>query len=405
LRPQQPHPLDQKFKFHCLDGLGRSHRGSVCALTVEAAVTALRERGFRILDLHSPATAGRINYPSVAKLGLIFEQLSMTLHAGIPLAEAMEYLGQDQPPRVRTYLQVAWLRLCGGESFAQSLPLDRRPWHRAVYGVAKAGEDSGNLPEALAMLGEAITRDQQQRRQMAEALAYPLILLLTLIGVVWILSSFALPRYIDVFTTLGVAPPWSLQVVVFVGKMVSVLVPTVTVVALVGSLGSFLRARYRQHSSWFAPMRLVALLPGIGPILRETEYGKIAFVLAMMQRAGVSLPQALAYAKEMTLLAPLQKDLHLAENALQGGATLYEALALGGYLPRLFLRCVRMGEISGTLAEQLDNVYKYYYRQAAYRSKIFFALFQPAMILVVGIVVAAFVLAVFLPVVSLLGAF
>ena len=399
------HPLQQQFRYHCLDSLGRVRRGRIDAISQEGAVAALRGRNYRILDLQVKGSSlRRLVFPNLSGLGHIFEQLAMTVEAGIPLVEAVEYLAEEQTAAMRRYLRLCWTRLRGGESFAAALPLDQRPWHRAIGGVLQAGESSGQLATSLKLLGEAIGRDRQQKRQLTEALAYPCLLLTTLLVVVWILCSFAMPRYYQIFIDLGKAPPWTMQTIFWLGQLIAVAVPVLGVALLVLLL---FHGYARRHPSgrWVSPAGLLTRIPGLGGVILEGEYGKLAFMLGMMQRSGVPVADALTHAQAMTMVPSLKADMEQAAARVQAGESLAEAVASGGHLPPLFLRCVRMGEVSGTLAEQMDNLNRFYFRQAEHRSKLFFALLQPLMILLVGGVVAAFVVAVFLPVIDLLGSF
>lgn len=328
-------------------------------------------------------------------------QLAILLNAGIPLLQSLEVMGRSGcDADLLALLERLRQQVVAGLSLADAL--QRHPaWFDGLYcNLVRVGEQSGTLEAQLEQLAGMLERRQALRRKVRKAMLYPLILLLTGLGVAALLLLEVVPRFQGLFASFDKALPaftqWVIDLSVVLGNYAAVM----AVLLIAGGLG--IRELYRRH----APARLWMLqrimrLPVLGRLLKDAALARFARSLATAYGAGVALLDALE-----NVAAVSGDDLH--EQAIlrlragmANGLGLNQAMAADAVFAPMLVQMVAIGESSGTLDLMLDKAAIHYEERVSVALDQLTTLLEPTIVLILGVLVGGLVVAMYLPIFQL----
>lgn len=320
------------------------------------------------------------------------------LAAVLPISDAVATLARDPAGKATgRVLRHMYQRLQAGETLAAALPATAFP--ADVRAVCAAGEASGQLALVLQRLADSMDAGNAFRSRLVATLAYPALLVLVAVAVIGAMLAFVVPSIAAELEEAGTALPALTRAVLAISaglaRWWSVL--AALVLALVGGLVLAIR---RPNLRLRLDRALLAA-PVLGPFLGSVEAVRWARLLATMLAAGLPLPEALAIVAPALHNRGWQQATRAMTDKVRAGASLSATLPLLPGAPRLLVALARSGEASGRLAPLLQSAAATLDRQLSDRSRTAFALAEPAIILVLGGVVALIILAVLLPILRL----
>jgi general secretion pathway protein F len=270
-------------------------------------------------------------------------------------------------------------------------------------GMVRIGERVGSLGKVLPRLASYLAERKALRDKTANALAYPaLVLSAAILGAVGILA-FVVPRLIGVFEGLGGAAAEQARRSAAAMAAAAWAFAGACALALAGA---FLLARLRRASA-AAALRLDSLalrLPALGPFLLAYESLDFAYAMEALVGSGVSIEAALGESAAALRNAAYRGAVERCREAVRRGESLSLAAGRRGELPPLLGRWIAVGERSGQVERVFEQLRRYYQGEVDRMSSRFAALLEPALILFVGAILAAFVLAFVVPLFSIYGA-
>lgn len=388
------------FDYAALDRAGRTVTGVVDAPGADDARARLEQR--RLLPLQVEPTAGRRTAsPRPARirareLSLATRQLS-SLVASMTLEEALRTVGSQATRRnLREVMLAVHAEVVEGFRLSEAMGRQPRSFPALYRAMVAAGEGTGALPAILERLADLLEREQQVRSQLATALAYPAALALTAVGVVLALMTFVVPRVVEQFDSMGRELPWLTRFVVgvsgFLGSWGLPLLALLAVAAIAAA--RLLRAPAARLRADTAILRL----PLLGRLLREVHAARMARTLAIMLESGLPVMEGLA----ITARTVGNRRLRLATESMTGavreGGSLSAAMRRAGVFPPTLLYMAASGEDSGRLAPMLERAADYLEREFNTFTRAAMSLLEPAIIVVLGGVVAVIVLSILLPI-------
>jgi general secretion pathway protein F len=396
------------FAYQALDAAGRTQTGVVQADTVRAARGLLRDKGLSPLSV-SPAgdvaSAGRLaglgsRGLSSTHLVVLTQQLAVLIRAGLPIDEALAALADEaSDQRLRAVVAALRSRVMEGSTLAASMAEFPDSFPEIVCATVQAGEQSGALDEALDRLADyAETRDSLNR-ELVSAFAYPVLLLLVAFAVVAGLMSSVVPRVVDVFSNLGGQLPLLTRALIAISGFLSKfgwLLALMLIAAIViwRLLMRRTELRHRMDAFWLR-------LPLLGRVLRASETARVTRTLAVLTGAGVPVLEALRLAAQTLRRLPLQQAMRRAAQRVREGTAIARALSESQAFPPVALRLISSGERSGRLAEMFDAAATQQAREVKSALDLLRAVLAPMVILFVGALVLAIVLAILLPIFEL----
>jgi len=369
---------------------GQVAKGTTKADNREDAELALYERELRDIRvtekrgfLQLEVTKRRVKREEVMHLS---RQLGAFIKAGLPLIDAVHSLGVEADnASVRRMMAEVEDGLRGGDKLSDCFDRHPKIFPEFYRGILRSAELSGRLDSVLAQLAKYLERDLEARRKVKQAMIYPTVVALLSIVTVVVLASFVLPRFKVFFESLHATLPLPTRMLLAVTDFLTawwwaLAIGTASLALLIFAVTRTRRGRYARDRFFLA-------VPVLGGTIKFALVERFCRILSSMVSAGVQLPEALRVATGSLPNLVFRRSLGEAREALLEGAGLARPLAATGLFPTTAAQMMRVGEDTGTLDTQLEVTAQYYEGELDYKLKKLIGLFEPAVIIVMGIVV------------------
>jgi general secretion pathway protein F len=402
------------FSFEALDAQGQTRKGLMEADTAKSARTQLRAQALVPIAVEQVQTGqsrdgsgqgwnrSLFTRPVFNATGLAIwtRQIAGLVSSGLPLERALSALSDEADDDRQRHL-VAALRaeVNAGATFARALGQHPREFSDIYCAVIGAGEHSGNLGLVLERLADDLEDRQALKAKLVGAALYPAIVTLVAIAIVMFLLGYVVPQVASVFAGSKRALPFITTVMLGISALVRNYGLAIFGVLVIGALG--LRwslksesVRERFDAAWLN-------LPLVGKLARGYNAARFASTLAMLASAGVPILRALQAAAETLNNRALRADALDALVLVREGAPLASALAQKKRFPGLLSMFARLGEQTGQLPVMLQRAATQLSVEVQRRAMQLATILEPLLIVAMGLVVMAIVLAVMLPIIQL----
>lgn len=313
-------------------------------------------------------------------------QTASFLRAGIPIVDALGILTEDNSNKaMASVIESLRTSLQQGVGLAASMARHPKVFPNYFVSMVRSAELTGRLDDTMDQLAGYLERDLEAKRKVRSALTYPGVVFGMAMGAVIILTTFVLPRFKDLFADIDAELPLTTRALLgttgFVQKWwwLLLLIFFMVIGTLVALFGG----------KWGKARRDTLLLraPVLGELLDYVIVERFCRVLAAMVQAGVPLPDAVGVASDSTNNRVYQRKLAEARTDMIRGAGFARPIAATGLFPGAANQMIRVGESTGTLDKQLVSCAAFYERELTYKLKRFTDLFEPLVIVGVGLVV------------------
>jgi type IV pilus assembly protein PilC len=379
-----------KFAYVGMTIDGNEVKGTQRAANRTDAEVSLYERQMRHLRLTEKKSllSYEISGPRIKREAVMHlsRQIAAFLRAGLPILEAVHTIGaENENSSVRRMMHEIEDGLRSGERFSECLDKFPKVFPPFYRGIVRSAELTGELDTVLARLSGYIERDLEARRKLKSAMMYPLIVSAMSMVTVLILAIYVLPKFEDFFADLDAELP----------------LPTRILMGITGFLGDWwwaigggivalvvlFIAITRTRGGKYARDALLLKVPVLGETIQYALVERFCRVLASMVSAGVSLTEGLAVTTEaMRNRVYMQRLGEVSEQMLEGQG-IAGPLARTGLFPGTATQMLRVGEDTGSLDTQLEVTAEYYETELDYKITKLTALFEPLVIVVMGLVV------------------
>jgi len=314
-------------------------------------------------------------------------QMSSFLRAGVPILDALSVVSEENATKkMQEVLADMQRRLRAGSSFGDAVASHSRIFPGYFVAVVRAAELTGQLDDALEQLSGYLEREVEARRELKSSLTYPAIVCLLAIAAVIIMSLYVLPKFKSFYSGLGAHLPLPTRMLLGFTNFVSHWYPeifgVIAVIVLV-ALGLIGGRQGKARRDQF-----LLRLPMVGDLVHLIAIERFCRVLAALVQTGVPLPDAVQVSADSTNNRLFQKKLATVREAMMRGEGLARPISASGLFPPAARQMIRVGESTGSLDMQLRNAATFYERELSFRLKRFTDMFEPAIILVVGGMVA-----------------
>lgn len=380
-----------KFSYVATDADGSEVKGVIDGATTTAAGLLLAERG---LEPTSVVERKSIMQFELTKKKLprkdlmqFSRQLAVFLRSGIPVLDALHIIREEVPKKsvLNSVLADMVEGLRAGVPFSGMVRSHPEAFPPFYVGVVEAAEMTGNLDQALDEVADYIDRDLEARRKITSALFYPAVVLLMSIAVVGILAGFVLPRFKTFFEQLDAKLPLPTRILLTVTNFITAWWPLL----VGGAMLVVVALIFAPRTEWGRTMRdkMLLKLPVIGELVHTSIIERFCRTLSSMVRAGVPLPDALVVTSGGTNNVVFRSGLNEVRTSMLRGEGLAGPIAQSGLFPGAAKQMIRVGEETGTLDQQLRTSAEYYGRELDFKITRFTNLFEPAVIIFMGVVV------------------
>ena len=395
------------FEYTALDIGGKKLKGVVEGDAPRQVRQQLRDQGL------TPLTVDEVNQRtksdekktfsrgiSSTELAVFTRQLATLIGSGMPLEETLDAVGkQTENPRMQGTIVAVRSRIKEGHSLAEALADFPVIFPELYRSTVAAGEQTGHLDVVLSRLADYTENRQMLIQSISQALIYPVVLTFTALAVVTLLLGYVVPQVVQVFTDLGQTLPWLTRALIATSDAVrdyGWLMALIIVVAVFAWRRALQNEaiKYRYHA-WLLKLPLVARL------VRGVNTARFARTFSILTASGVPVLEGLRISANVMGNLPMREAVLEASLRVREGSTVQKALEVSDCFPPLVLHLIGSGESSGKLEDMLERAAQNQERDLENRISMMMKIFEPALILVMGVVVLVIVLAILLPIFDL----
>ena len=328
--------------------------------------------------------------------------LALMLRVGTDLLSAINILIEDfEKPSVRNFLLEVRDDLGKGQPFYESFARHPKEFSPTFINLVKAAEHSGGLEKTFNDLSISLEKESDLRNKIRSAFIYPIVLICVASAILIFLVTFALPKVANVFTQSGINPPWFSAVVFMIGLWIGaniwIIVPVLLIA--IAALTWFVRKTDIGHRIF---TRVIFSMPIIRGIVRNLAIQRMAATMSALMRAGLPIVDTITVAADTVGVEDYRAALlRVANEGLVKGLTIGEAFKRETVFPSMVSSLVAISEKAGHLDEVLSTLSDFYESGIDADIKALVSLLEPAMLLLMGVMVAIIALSIIVPVYQL----
>ena len=363
----------------------------------------LEEKGLFVLSLQPKgAVAGlSLHLPQRNNINtrefLVFNQeLATLLRAGMPLVQSLDLLKRRmESPTFRAVLDDVHEKVRSGTALSDAFASQGDKFPRVYTASLLAGERSGNLDAVLRRYVEYTKIIATVKRKTISALVYPAILVTLALGIVAIIVLFAVPAFSDFYAGFGAELPFVTRIIIRVSEVVRSQWYLILGALIGGSAAVVLWLRQPGQKARFHHVLL--RLPMLGSIASKFSTSQMARTLATLLGGGLPLVNALDIAAQSIGNQYMAQQLGVVSGRVREGESFAAALEARGVFPEVAVKMAEVGESTGALQDMLNTVADFYDEEISTNMDRFVTLVEPVLLVIMGIVIAALLLALYMP--------
>ncbi|WP_420605403.1 type II secretion system inner membrane protein GspF [Novosphingopyxis sp.] len=396
------------FAYVALDPAGKERKGRISAANDDAARSRLSERSFYVVSCE-PAQAKSAGQSLSFSLGgkklgtkqltLFTRQLSSLIQVS-PLEEALRTVSrQNEKEHVRDILSNVHAGVLEGQRLSEAMKREPKSFPPLFRAMVSAGETSGSLPQIAERLANLLERQAEMRGKLISALAYPIVLALVAMMVVVGLMVSVVPRVVEQFDNVEQQLPLITRIVIGISSFLAAYwwVLALVIAGLAVLMWRLLkdpRIRYGFDS-------MILRLPLLGRLLRDLHAARMARTMSTMVASRLPVLEGLRLTSQTVRNSVLKEATDGIVEAIRGGGSLSGAMRASGVFPPLLVYLTASGETSGQLDGMLERAADYLEREFDNFTSTALSLLEPAIIVVMGGMVAVIILSILLPILQL----
>ncbi len=397
-----------RFKYKAKKSLDETIEGVIESESLEQAIESLERKGIIPIVIEPQGketvsvygSGGGITNLQLGKWGskklTVFTQKLYNLtKSNVELLAALRLLQQNNKDQTeRLLLEDITQSIKSGMTLSQSFSRHPRYFPLLYVNIVRAGESSGQLKDSLSQLLNYLQRIEELRLKIRQALAYPIFMIIVGAATIFVMLSFILPRLVSMFEDFQAVLPLPTRILLAVSHIFQ----QYWFIAVIFLAAGFfiLQKNYSLKGVLFSYLK--SHLPLVKGLVYKQAVANFATSLSLLLKSGVNLLSALG------IVAPVMDNpvyiAHLGQvrQDIKGGDSFSQASVKVKIFPEFFTQMIRVGEESGKLESVLADIADSFQQEIESDLKIISALIEPAIILVLGLIIGCMVLAVLLPI-------
>jgi type II secretory pathway component PulF len=392
-----------RYVYKAKQGPTKTVEGDIVADSRQAAVEHIDRMGYSPIfveeqdfdDNQQTRVSGRgIGSRDV---NVFTRQLASMIRAGVSILRALRTI-QQQTENKRMAAVVADVHesIRGGKMLSEALMSYPRLFPELYINLVRSGETAGALETMLQRIAEAREKEEEIRKKVQSALAYPVLILLMGIVTVGVMVGYLLPRIAQLFPTVEDLP-WPTQVLIYVSRVLSDQGLLILLLLALGALIVRQTASSGKGRSLLDGMLL--RIPWVGLFIRQVDISRFARTLGLLVQTGISIDRALGLSAGTLSNQVLREEVEAVREAtVERGSSVAGALAHAQHFPLFATNMIAVGEETGSLENSLDEIASFYEREVELLTRMLTTLIEPILIMLIGAVVGFIVFAMLLPI-------
>lgn len=385
---------------------GEMQEGTLVAESREAAIANLRRQQIIVTavtekgkEFALPKFGGSVPRKTIA---IFTRQFSVMIDAGLPLVQCLEILGAQQDNRTfqKVLFQVRQ-DVETGSTLADALRKHPKVFDDLFCNMIAAGEAGGILDTILQRLSQYIEKIVKLRAAIRSAMIYPTAVIVIAVGVVWVILTWVIPVFADLFIGLGATLPLPTRIVIGLSDF---LAAWWWLILLMMGVGIFALAQYRRsYNGRRVTDKLLLKIPVIGMLLRKIAVARFCRTLGTLVSSGVPILDGLEITARTSGNAVVEDAIMATRKSVEEGKTISEPLKQTEVFPPMVVQMIAVGEQTGALDSMLSKIADFYEDEVDEATQNLLALLEPVMILFLGIVIGGIVISMYLPMFDLVS--
>lgn len=389
-----------EFRYAAIAADGGERSGTMRAATSEAARATLARRQLFVTRLEAAPAAGPSGRRLPARQLTLFTRQLATLASVTPLEEALRTIvRQTEVERARAVISRVHGGVLEGRRLSDAMAAEPASFPPLFRAMVAAGEAAGTLPEILERLAALLERQAQVRSKVIQAVAYPAALAVVASLVVIALMIFVVPRVVAQFEDIGQTLPLLTRIVIGISAFLSGWWWLLAL--LVAGFGALLARALADEAFRLRLDRRLLALPFVGRLLRDLNAARLSRTLATMVASRLPVVEGLALTVPTIGNRVLRRAAGDMVVDIREGGSLSAALRRAGVFPPLLITMAAGGESAGRLDLMLERAADYLEGEFDSVVATSLSLLEPAVIVIMGGIVAAIVLSILLPILQL----
>ena len=396
------------FAYKVVNNQGIAEEGVRDAVDEQALIRELQNQGLipirislardkTFLGFKIKSAAVRLSQKDIS---MFTSELATLLESGLPLDRSLTILLQLTEENLKLNKLTADVleKVKAGKSLADALESRHGAFSKFYLNMVRAGEMGGNLGGVLQRLAEHLERSQELQETVSTALIYPAVLLVMSMASLFVMLTFVVPQFKEMFDSAGKALPVPTQIVVGVAEFLQSYWWALLIVIV--SVANYMRAQLADPVGRKVWDGRFLKAPLFGEIILTKEIANFSRTFGTLLGNGVSILNSLSIVRETVSNAVLAEILEHAENQLKEGKTISDALARQELFPKLAVQMIKMGEETGHLEDMLLRVATIYDKQLKTTIQRMLALLEPALIISLGLMIGGIIVSILLAILS-----
>jgi type IV pilus assembly protein PilC len=391
----------------------RCRLGTVTGEVVEGVYVAqseahlrreLEEKGLHVLALRPRGSLGLggISFgqrrPTIARHEfLVFNQeLATLLKAGMPLVQSLDILRTRLAnPVFKSVLDDVHEKVRAGTALSEAFQAHGELFPSVYTASLMAGERAGNLDAVLRRFVAYAKVIDTVRKKTISAMVYPAILITLAVALVAIIAIKVVPTFADFYSSFDAQLPWSTRMIVALSDFIrgNLLLLTIGVLGAIAAFYTWLQ----QPGQGARFDRAIFKLPYIGKAVHKFSTSQLARTLATLLGGGIPLVNALEIASRSTGNRHMGREMAIVAQRVREGQGFAAALLERQVVPDVAIKMIEVGESTGALQEMLNSLADFYDEEIETEVSRFVTVIEPALLIIMGLVIAVIVLALYLP--------
>ncbi len=393
------------YAYVVKDKTGQTRQGSLEAASRKTLIEQLWKQEFVILSIKEKDARGSgftIGQPSVKTQQLVIfsRQLATMVASGIPIIGSIEALMDQMEDRTfQKVLKRIRDEVEAGSSLSESLTKYPRVFSEFFLNLVKAGESSGRLDEILDRLANYLEKTEALRRKVQASLYYPAVVSFLAFSISVFLVIVVVPQFKDIFASLGGNLPLPTLILLRTSDFLRqyLLLEAVALVLLITGFQVYIRTP--RGRAWFDRLKLQ--LPIVGKLLRKVAIARFARTLATLVRSGVPILTAMEIVARTAGNKVIEEAVMAARTSVREGENIADPLSQSKAFPPMVTRMIAVGEKTGELEKMLTKVADFYESEVDAAVSGLTSLIEPIIIALLGLVIGAIVIALFMPILTI----
>jgi type IV pilus assembly protein PilC len=338
--------------------------------------------------------------PSIKDKAVFSSKMSALVNAGVPIVRSIDLMASQQKmPLFKRALQSISLDVNQGISLGEALRRWPKVFDKLTIAMVEAGEAGGVLADSLKRLAKLLENNAKLQNQIKGAMGYPVAVLFIAISVFLGMTIFIIPTFAGIFDGLGAELPWFTQMMVDLSSLLRSTFSLYLVLGLIAGIFLFGKL-YATPIGRRRVDALVLKLPLFGELIQKTATAQFCRSFSSLTRAGVPILMSLDIVREITNNSIISDAISNSRQDVLQGIPLSVALGRMNVFPDMSISMLSIGEETGEMDAMLSKVADFYEDEVEATAKALTSMLEPAMIVLVGGIVASILLAMYLPMFS-----